>query len=669
MFTEKEPAPWRRWCLTTLLLVGSLGAPCTTLATPWPQTDDVVFLASGLSEEESICLPVLLAASGHAGVWLEDTPRYRQRLREFLARYQPRSVIALGHFPEGQEELAQALGVPRAHLQCPQRKDLHSWLSFLFPRPSQLVVAPAGERRLLLEAAWLAGILQAPLLVGSGRPEEQAWVQQFLAPGSCDTLWIIGAARQWCPALVAGACRFLADEAAVLAAGARQLSKKGNINTIVIANPADRQRGLADLSHLAPWVAVTKRAVLLLTRADGRDVAERVQAALRLPGLGRADNLFLLGDLAALPCERRPNPVPGGKDAFIEMEPLTPQGREPFSFAVGRLFHPEPAMVPLVLARGRLWQRQPARKVLLVSDPGSGLPLLEALSRSTVQELENAGYQTTALVGPSASAARVRELLATQDLFVWEGHYSTLSRTYKIPFWDDALKPSLCLLQSCLALAPAEALPFLERGAVGVLGAPNRTYSASGGALALAYVDALVYEQQSLGGALRQAKNFLLAFSVWKQRRRGEGPLAQAGVRTAWAFALWGDPTLPGPRPPATPRRPPITYQLRGRRLTLRIPEEMHAPVASEGYEVQMPANARLAGWCAPGRGTASWLVPFAFVEVPLPAVPDGHAPQLQGRLSSRHWVFLWDGRRRCGYLLVRLPQPCPPTLTFWLSW
>ncbi len=52
---------------------------------------------------------------------------------------------------------------------------------------------------------------------------------------------------------------------------------------------------------------------------------------------------------------RRPNPAPG-KDEFIEMEPMTPSGTEPFTLATGRLFHRDLNIVALMLAREQLWR-------------------------------------------------------------------------------------------------------------------------------------------------------------------------------------------------------------------------------------------------------------------------------------------------------------------------
>ena len=119
-----------------------------------------------------------------------------------------------------------------------------------------------------------------------------------------------------------------------------------------------------------------------------------------------------------------------------------------------------------------------------------------------------------------------------------------------MPDWDEPVVPSFVFLQSCLALTEEKAQPLLRRGAVGVVGSPVRTYSASGGACSLAFFDALLYDGQSLGGGLRQAKNFLLAYAQLKEKRLGkDAKRSGANVRAAWAFTLWGDPTLTLPRP------------------------------------------------------------------------------------------------------------------------
>jgi hypothetical protein len=150
------------------------------------------------------------------------------------------------------------------------------------------------------------------------------------------------------------------------------------------------------------------------------------------------------------------------------------------------------------------------------------------------------GYQTTALFEKDVSKNDLRRLLPEADIFLWEGHHNTLIREWELPDWDEPMAPSLVFLQSCLALMEAKAQPLIQRGAVGVVGTSTRTYSGSGGAISLAFFEALLYEDQSLGSSLRQAKNFLLAYSLLKEKRLGqEAKRRGANQRAAWAFTLW----------------------------------------------------------------------------------------------------------------------------------
>ncbi len=134
-----------------------------------------------------------------------------------------------------------------------------------------------------------------------------------------------------------------------------------------------------------------------------------------------------------------------------------------------------------------------------------------------------------------------------------------------------------------------EALPFLERGAVGVLGSSSRNFSGSGGALSLSYFDALVYQQQSLGGSLRHAKNFLICFALLKEKRLGgDTRFTGANLRTALAFTLWGDPTLQVPVPPPPEASlTPITHCLQGANLIIELPAQTLAKVETAGYQAQ----------------------------------------------------------------------------------
>ena len=234
------------------------------------------------------------------------------------------------------------------------------------------------------------------------------------------------------------------------------------------------------------------------------------------------------------------------------------------------------------------------------------------------------------------------------------------------------MRPSLVFLQSCLALAEEKAHPFLERGAIGVVGSTSRNYSGSGGALSMAYFDAMMYDRQTLGGSLRSAKNFLLAFTLLKEKRMGlDAKMNGASLRTAWSFSLWGDPTLELPRPELPEdARTAIRHQVKGNTIIVSLPDEAHAKVITARYQAQLLPNARLAGLISKKDDPDGHpLVPLIFQEVRLPKAPEGKAPNLRTRLPDANWVFCWDARRTTGYLLIRPRVRDTEEIRFHVDW
>jgi hypothetical protein len=247
-----------------------------------------------------------------------------------------------------------------------------------------------------------------------------------------------------------------------------------------------------------------------------------------------------------------------------------------------------------------------------------------------------------------------------------------LVEDYGLPDWTERLRPALVFLQSCLALNEAEAHPLLQRGAVAVVGSSTRTYAGSGGTFTLAFFDALLYDRQSLGGSLRQAKNLLLAYALLKEKRLGaKAGLSGANRRSAWAFTLWGDPTLQWPRPPVPVNAlPSVRHRVQDQTIVLTLPEKAYDKVTSGKYQARLWPNARLAGLVAKdGDDDGSRLVPFVFAEVSLPAGPPDQTPRLRSPLPGTSWVFCWDERRRCGYLLVIPPFKHRGELRFHVTW
>jgi hypothetical protein len=639
------------------------------------RAERVVFLGGGLSAEDTVVFTAAVAASGHPGVVLLDHPKSRGFAKAFLGAFGPERVVPVGLFPERAVDLERRLGVPTTPVLTWQRGPPTLLWQALFPRAPRVVVCPSEPNGLLLQAACLAGAVRAPLFVWHDEPSEAAELRRWLVDWRTREVFLAGAAVELIPDLPDVGITRLADEGAVAACYLRHQERQGPLHSLVVANPFDGGRGLSAMSALAPYVAFQQRAALLLTNEQGTDTAEVIGAALETPSLRRAETLTLVADLEAVPMDQRPNPV-AGKDPYIEMEPMTPAGSEPYSFATGRLFHDEPAVVALMLARKRLLADAPRPaagspwRALVVSNASGGLPLLEAFSRNTTNELSNAGYQTMALFGDDVNKDVLRQRLPDHDIFLWEGHHNTLIKDYGFPTWTEPLPPSFVFLQSCLALTETKVQPLLRRGSVGVVGSSTRIYSASGGAFALAYFDALVYEHQSLGGALRQAKNFLQAYARLKEKRLGKhAKLSGANLRTSWAFTLWGDPTLRLPRPePAAEARAAVRHRVQGNTIVVTLPDEPHDRVVTGNFRTEMPPNARLAGLVRKTEG-GRHLVPIIFAEVALPQAPPGKAPRLHSRLPSSCWVFSWDDRRRCGYLLA-IPRPKDPReLHFHVTW
>lgn len=653
--------------------------PIATGASPnLEQSDRTVFLAGNLAHDRLVTLTSGLVASGHQGVLLLDSNKSSPYHKRFLHTFQPARLIPIGAFAGGVIDVEERLGMPAtSRIEWRRGPPFDLWRQ-LFPRADTVVVCPAEPYRLLLQAACLAGIAQAPLFVVHNDGDETSALQQLLNEWHTTTIFAIGAVPKiWRGTPELKVVRF-ADEESVVAAYLRRQLKHGPMQTLVVANPADAKRSAGVMSPLAPWIALRKRAALLFTNEAGDNVGAVVQAAMQNKALQKIENLVFVADLQAIPMERRPNPFPDGKDPYIEMEPLTPKSREPYTFATGRLFNDDPSVVALVLARERLLarERQTERRrplrALVASNSGGSLPLLEMFSQNTAKELRNCGYDTTTLFGHQVNKEDLRRLLPDQDVFLWEGHHNTLIRDYQLPEWTEQLQPSLVFIQSCLALKDYKAQPLIERGALCVVGSSTRIFSASGGAFALSFFDAALYSHLSMGGSLRQAKNFLLTYAMLKEKRLGkDARLTAANLRSAWAFTLWGDPTLRIPAPDVPEDAlPPVRHEVRGNTVIITLPTDAHEKATTSKYKAQMLPNGRLAGLLSKELDEKLQpLVPFIFTEIALSSGPTGRIPQLSSRIPSRRWAFCWDSRRRCGYLLVMPRAEDRDEIRFRVTW
>ena len=158
-----------------------------------------------------------------------------------------------------------------------------------------MIVCPAEPRRLLLQSAYFAGVLHAPLFVIRGDPEEPARLRHWLKTWQVEEVHAVGAARVVCAKLPHVRHLHLADEQAVKSAALRKLTAAGPVSTLIVVNPADSRKGLGAMSCLAPWLAANRRAALLLTNEEGDNVPAGSPGRLRNPDSAEADNADLAG--------------------------------------------------------------------------------------------------------------------------------------------------------------------------------------------------------------------------------------------------------------------------------------------------------------------------------------------------------------------------------------
>jgi hypothetical protein len=535
-----------------------------------------------------------------------------------------------------------------------------AWSALL--RPEAVVVCPATPRPRLLQAAALAAALKAPLWVSKGtyldtfrltRWAREAGIKQALRVG--DAPAPEGVESRHLPS-----AREVADEHLAL------LARAGKVTAAVVCNPHDDMHG--SLSSLGPWLAARQKAALLLTGPSG-DVSAAMASAQKKRLLRRLETVTILATHEAAPVEKRANPIPEDKDKQIEMEPLTPKGADPASYAVGRLFHADRAVLPLMLARQEMAAASEGRrKALVASNPGGGLPLLEAFSRCTARELAFAGYDVQGLYGRGLDGPTLRKAMRGPGIVLWEGHHNTLVKDWGFTSWDEPMAPSLVVLQSCLALQEEKVRGLLTRGPYAVVGTSTRTYSGSGGAFSLSFLSALAHEKQTLGESLRHAKNFLVCCALLKEKRLGEeAEKLGANHRAAWAFSLWGDPTFTPPGP--LPAKGLVRHRVSGSSIVVEVPEKWHEQLKTARYQTVLPPNGRLAGLVRRSDGEPADVVPLVFREVSLPKAPDGTVPRLSSRIPSSRWVFNWDARRKAGWLLILPRSTDRGELRFRVEW
>src|SRR5262249_27080323 len=185
-----------------------------------------------LADEDLLALTSAVTGASPPGVVLLDTPRTGAPLGSFLTGYKPDRVVPVGSFPQGIADLERRLGVNVAPAIPWDRSVPAAFWKALFPRAEKAVVCPAAPRGLLLQAACLAGALQAPLYVTRDRPGETAALQDQLRRLNTRTVIAVGSAAGLCRKLSEVAVVRLASERAVAAAYLQRQLENGPVQNL-----------------------------------------------------------------------------------------------------------------------------------------------------------------------------------------------------------------------------------------------------------------------------------------------------------------------------------------------------------------------------------------------------------------------------------------------------
>jgi hypothetical protein len=189
--------------------------------------------------------------------------------------------------------------------------------------------------------------------------------------------------------------------------------------------------------------------------------------------------------------------------------------------------------------------------------------------------------------------AAIQEAMERADLLVWEGHARDLTLEERGGIAVERTPPTV-VLQGCYTLDRSDPFILFERGTQAIVATSAAIYSASGSAFARAFLDAVTYDGQDLGTAVRNARNYLLLITELK-KRRGHRDWTKT-YRAALAFALWGDPTARPRLPAAAAKLAPAAWRLADGGLQLTVPK-LRLDAASVGrYTAEPVPRAMLSG-------------------------------------------------------------------------
>lgn len=587
---------------------------------------------------------------------------------ELLARLKPKNVVVVG--PPGllSVELKIPGKVTRIDGDDATIDTTLANAAFAKSRAPVVYVADGSELAGGIAAAALAATDRAPLLVADGNLAATAAEAGALARqiGAAEVV-VVGSGDAAALASAAGRkLRVLSRDEALHAYGERVKSS----HHLVVTAPADADAKFqpSRLSVASLPYALGKGAPLAFVGAGpggGRSPEDTV-AQLEAAGSGPFDAISIVGDYVSIPMREVadldqvargiPNPRVHKVPPFAD-----PQGA-PSDRAVGRLA----ALDVYDLSR---WVARLIHGAELRTDGDGALVLAnadhkfvigETISRTTSNELKNAGVKTESFYRDEINRDLIHRELPGHGLVLWEGHPRDLTLDDDaLPVGDSSLPPAAFFLQGCYTLDRADPYLLVERGANAVIGSYMAVYSSSGSGFAKAWVNAQLHDGETMGEALATAENYLLA-TVQLKKARGHKDWRKT-LRAAISWELWGDPTAKLPVDRGATRKAPVRAKVRHDQVTVQVPAARLPKAAAAQYWANVRPNALLSGLYdeKPAEGGRR-LIELFLVEIDVPA-EFGDQPKLASKYDPSTYAWVFSPRKRKMWVLIHentLPAP-----------
>ncbi len=524
------------------------------------------------------------------------------------------------------------------------------------------VVAHSDDAEAIIAGALLADGLAAPLLIRDRAETREAMLAALRGLG-VEQVFLAASDPRRAAAWAGEDPRVRVVPRRVIESSRVAQLGADKVRTVVLARVPDQGAGVGLTAWLGPYWCVARGAPLVLCDSASAVSAEaEVMQSIERHRL-RPRTLTILADYGSIGSETveidagpteplqgngQPNapvaPAATGNangKYQVAREPQVPAASpEALALGVGRVPLAALGDASVWLARGLLRERLSADRMgraLLVANPSLDrrpLPLCEAISRVTAQELLNYRVPVDEFYGTFADSPQVLSAARNASLLIYEGHASYQDLIF-VPYgrsraldeyYAEALgalenttpdaapgpptaevplpalpplpppprKPSrldeplaglpVAVLQSCDSLDGALLDRCDELGCTAVVGSVTAIHSGSGSMLVEAMVQSVLDRGGTLGEALRDAQNYLFCIEDLKTRR---GLKEQAKTRrVAMSFRLWGDPELPVlGGPPREPQGEPVAARWTAPgEVTIQVPARRFPEVRSAGY-------------------------------------------------------------------------------------